>query len=51
MVVEGLVVCSSMFMHSHVQLCIAMEMDGAKRLGCMVMYAQVRSCIVMYNCV
>ena len=27
-------VCSSMFMYSHVQLCIAMH--GGRRLGCMV---------------
>ena len=29
-----------MFMYSHLQLCIAMH--GGGRLGCMVMYAQVR---------
>ena len=31
----------------HVQLCIAMH--GGGRLGCMVMYAQVCSYIVMYS--
>ena len=41
--------CSSMFMHSYVQLCIVM--DGGKRLDCMIMYAHECSCIVMYSCV
>ena len=35
----------SMFMYCHVQSCIAMH--GGRRLGCMVMYAEVCSCIVM----
>ena len=38
-----------MFMYSHVQLCTAMH--GGGRLGFMVMYAQVCSCIVMNSCV
>ena len=38
-----------MFMYSNVQVCIAMQ--GGGRLGCMIMYAQVCSCIVMYRCV
>ena len=42
-------VCSCMFMYSHAQLCIAMH--GGGRLGCMVMHAKGRSCIVMYSCV
>ena len=37
-----------MFMYSHVQLCIAMH--GGGRLGCMIMYAQVCACIIMYRC-
>ena len=38
-----------MFMYSHVQLCAVMHVD--RGVGCMVMDAQVCSCIVTYSCV